>query len=49
MRYFRIVTGDFESRPVALDSMKAMPKEVSRNGYIQQAPKNVVLYGEQGL
>lgn len=49
VRYYRLVTGDFESRPAALDSMKAMPKEVARNGYIQQAQKNVVLYGEQGL
>jgi nucleoid DNA-binding protein len=49
VRYYRLVTGDFESRPAALDSMKSMPKEIARNGYIQQAPKNVVLYGEQGL
>ena len=49
VRYYRLVTGDFETRPAALDSMKAMPREVARNGYIQQAPKNVVLYGEQGL
>ena len=49
VRYYRLVTGDFETRPAALDGVKAMPKEVSRNGYIQQAPKNVVLYGEQGL
>jgi nucleoid DNA-binding protein len=49
VRYYRLVTGDFETRPAALDSMKSMPKEVARNGYIQQAPKNVVLYGEQGL
>lgn len=47
--YYRLVTGDFDTRPTALDSMKAMPREVSRNGYIQQAQKNVVLYGEQGL
>lgn len=49
VRYYRLVTGDFETRPAALDSMKAMPMEVARNGYIQQAQKNVVLYGEQGL
>lgn len=49
VRYYRLVTGDFETRPAALDSMKSMPKEIARNGYIQQAQKNVVLYGEQGL
>lgn len=49
VRYYRLVTGDFETRSATLDTMKAMPKDVSRNGYIQQAPKNVVLYGEQGL
>ncbi|NTV66933.1 MAG: sporulation protein [Chlorobaculum sp.] len=49
VRYYRLVTGDFETRPAALDSMKAMPRKVAHNGYIQQAQKNVVLYGEQGL
>jgi len=49
MRYYRLVTGDFETRLAALDSMKAMPRGLFRNFYIQQASKNVVLYGEQGL
>jgi nucleoid DNA-binding protein len=49
VRYYRLVTGDFETRPAALDSMKAMSRTLSRDLYIQQAQKNVVLYGEQGL
>ncbi|WP_164927096.1 SPOR domain-containing protein [Chlorobaculum tepidum] len=48
-RYYRLVIGDFETRKAALDSMKSMPKGLSSHSYIQQAPKNVVLYGEQGL
>jgi nucleoid DNA-binding protein len=48
-RYYRLVLGDFETWQAALDSMKAMPRGLSRNFYIQQASKNVVLYGEQGL
>ena len=49
VRYYRLVTGDFETRPAALDSVKALTRSLSRELYIQQAPKNVVLYGEQGL
>ncbi|WP_167599301.1 SPOR domain-containing protein [Chlorobaculum sp. 24CR] len=48
-RYYRLVIGDFETRDAALDSMKSMPKGLPTHSYIQQAPKNVVLYGEQGL
>ncbi|MGC8774547.1 MAG: SPOR domain-containing protein [Chlorobaculum sp.] len=48
-RYYRLVIGDFESRRAALDSIKSMPKGLPSHSYIQQAPKNVVLYGEQGL
>jgi len=46
---YRLVTGDFESHRAALDSVKTMPQGLSKNIYIQQAPKNVVLYGEKGL
>jgi hypothetical protein len=46
---YRLVTGDFESHRAALDSVKTMPQGLSKNVYIQQAPKNVVLYGEKGL
>ncbi|HWR01424.1 MAG TPA: SPOR domain-containing protein [Chlorobaculum sp.] len=48
-KYYRIVAGDFETHRSALDSVKTMPKGLSKNTYIQQAPKNVVLYGEKGL
>jgi hypothetical protein len=48
-RSYRIVTGDFGTRRSALDSMKSMPKGLPQHSYIQQAQKNVVLYGEQGL
>jgi nucleoid DNA-binding protein len=48
-RYYRLVIGDFETRSAAIDSMKSMPKGLPSHSYIQQAPKNVVLYGEQGL
>jgi len=48
-RYYRLVIGDFETRRAALDSMKSMPKGLPNHSYIQQAPKNVVLYGEQEL
>ena len=46
---YRLVTGDFESHRAALDSVKTLPQSLSKNIYIQQAPKNVVLYGEKGL
>ena len=48
-KYYRIVIGDFETHRSALDSVKTMPKGLSKTIYIQQAPKNVVLYGEKGL
>jgi hypothetical protein len=48
-QYYRLVVGDFESHRTALDSIKTMPPGLSKNIYIQQAPKNVVLYGENGL
>ncbi|MBN1927964.1 MAG: SPOR domain-containing protein [Chlorobiaceae bacterium] len=48
-RYYRLVTGDFGSVRAARDSMKSMPKGLPSHSYIQQAPKNVVLYGEEGL
>ncbi|NTW51758.1 MAG: HU family DNA-binding protein [Chlorobiaceae bacterium] len=47
--YYRLVIGDFETHLSALDSLKTMPKGLTKNIYIQQAPKNVVLYGEKGL
>ncbi|HWQ26201.1 MAG TPA: SPOR domain-containing protein [Chlorobaculum sp.] len=46
---YRLVTGDFESHRAALDSVKTLPQSLSKNIYIQQASKNVVLYGEKGL
>lgn len=49
LRYYRIVTGDFPTWQAARDSMKLMPQSLSGHSYIQQASKNVVLYGEQGL
>jgi nucleoid DNA-binding protein len=49
VRYFRLVLGDFGTFREALDSMKVMPGELSGNSYIQQAPKNVFIYGEKGL
>ena len=49
MRYYRLVLGDFETRLAALDSMKAISRSLYRDLYIQQAPKNVYIYGEQGL
>ncbi len=49
-RYYRLVTGDFATRRAALDSMKSMLHGgLPKHSYIQQAHKNVVLYGEQGL
>lgn len=48
-RYYRLVTGDFPKYSEALDSVRAMPRGLSKNVYIQQAYKNVVIYGEQGL
>ena len=48
-RYFRLVEGDFAGFREAHDSLKSMPAGLSKNVYIQQAYKNVVIYGEQGL
>ena len=48
-KYYRLVVGDFGSYRSALDSVKAMPSGLPKNIYIQQASKNVVLYGENGL
>ncbi|NTU57444.1 MAG: SPOR domain-containing protein [Chlorobiaceae bacterium] len=48
-KYYRLVIGDFDSQRSASDSVKTMPRGLSKNIYIQQAPKNVVLYGENGL
>lgn len=48
-RYYRLVTGDFATARAARDSMRSMPKGLSPHSYIQQAPKNVMLYGEPGL
>lgn len=48
-RYYRLVTGDFAGIPEAQDSLRRMPAGLSKNAYIQQAYKNVVIYGEQGL
>jgi nucleoid DNA-binding protein len=46
---FRLVTGEFETYRSALDSVKIMPSGLPKSLYIQQASKNVVLYGENGL
>jgi len=48
-RYYRLALGDFATRSAALDSMKSMPKGLTKHSYIQQAYKNFVLYGEQEL
>ena len=47
--YYRLVTGDFTGLAEAKDSLRRMPAGLSKNAYIQQANKNVVIYGEQGL
>ncbi|NTU53378.1 MAG: SPOR domain-containing protein [Chlorobiaceae bacterium] len=49
IRYYRLVLGDFATWRTARDSMKVIPAGLPGNSYIQQAHKNVVLYGEQGL
>ncbi|NTV02961.1 MAG: SPOR domain-containing protein [Chlorobiaceae bacterium] len=48
-RYYRLVTGDFTGFGEARDSLRNMPAGLSKNVYIQQAYKNVVIYGEHGL
>lgn len=49
VRYYRLVLGNFGSFREARDSMKVMPGGLYGNIYIQQAPKNVFIYGEKGL
>lgn len=48
-RYFRLVTGDFGTYRSAYDSLRVMPGGLVKTAYIQQAYKNVVIYGEHGL
>jgi nucleoid DNA-binding protein len=48
-RYYRLVTGDFPGHREARDSLRKMPAGLSKNVYIQEANKNVFIYGEQGL
>jgi len=48
-RYFRLITGDFGTYRSAYDSLRVMPGGLVKTAYIQQAYKNVVIYGEHGL
>jgi nucleoid DNA-binding protein len=48
-RYYRLVTGDFQGYREARDSLRGMPPGLSKNVYIQQALKNVFIYGENAL
>ncbi len=47
--FYRLVTGDYATDQEARDSLRVMRRGLSKNVYIQQASKNVVLYGENGL
>jgi nucleoid DNA-binding protein len=47
--FYRLVTGDYATGQEARDSLRTMRRGLSKNVYIQQASKNVVLYGENGL
>jgi len=46
---YRLVSGDFATPGEARDSLRAMPAGLTKNVYIHQAPKTVVIYGEKGL
>lgn len=48
-RFFRLVTGDFNSYRSAKERMEMLPSSLAKSSYIQKASKNVMLYGEKGL
>ena len=48
-RFYRVVSGDYSSYPLAKKRMNAMPDSQTESAYIQKASKNVMLYGEKGL
>jgi nucleoid DNA-binding protein len=47
--FYRLVTGDYATNSEARDSLRTIRRGLPKNVYIQQASKNVVLYGENGL
>ncbi len=48
-RYYRLVTGDFATEGEARASLQSMSNRLPKHAFVQQAPKKVVLYGEDGL